>query len=125
MKFIVSILLIALLSFVSGLYFPWWGIALAAFIVSAFIPLRPGLAFLAGFLALFLLWGLMAWSIDAGNTSILSKKISRILPLDGSPFLLIMVTALVGALVGGGAALTGSFLRKNEGGSSEKKVGIF
>lgn len=119
MKFIVSILLIALLSFVSGLYFPWWGIALAAFIVSAFIPLRPGLAFLAGFLALFLLWGLLAWGIDVGNVSILSKKVSRILPLDGSSFLLILVTALVGALVGGGAALTGSFIKKR-GGFSEK-----
>ncbi|MHA4810248.1 hypothetical protein ACX0G9_19200 [Flavitalea flava] len=119
MKFIVSILLIALLSFVSGLYFPWWGIALAAFIVSAFIPQRPGLAFLAGFLALFLLWGLLAWGIDSGNAGILSKKIARILPLDGSPVLLILVTALVGALVGGGGSLTGSFL-KQRGGLSEK-----
>lgn len=115
MKFIVSVLLIALLSFLGGLYLPWWGIAMAAFIVSALIPQRPGLAFLSGFLALFLLWGLFAWGIDAANASILSKKISRILPLGGSPYLLILVTALVGALVGGGAALTASFLRKKEG----------
>jgi len=112
MKFTVTVLLIAALSFLSGLYLPWWGFALASALVSALIPQRPGIAFLSGFVAVFLLWGLLAWSIDAANNSILSKKIAQILPLGGSPALLILVTALVGALVGGGAALTGSYLQK-------------
>ena len=108
MKFIVSTVLIALLSLIAGLYGPWWGFALAAFLVSALITQRPGMAFLSGFLALFLLWGLLAWAIDASNGSILSRKIAQILPLGGSPVLLILVTAMVGALIGGGAALSGS-----------------
>jgi len=112
MKFVISTLLIALLSFLSGLYLPWWGIALAAFLVSVVIPLRPGLSFLSGFLALFLLWALLAWSMDAPNNSILSVKIAQILPLGGSTVLLILITAFVGALVGGGAALTGSYIQK-------------
>lgn len=112
MKFLISTLLIALLGFLSGLYLPWWGVALGAFLVSALIPQRPGLAFLSGFLALFLLWALLAWSMDAPNKSILSVKIAQILPLGGSTILLILVTAFVGALVGGGAALTGSYLQK-------------
>ena len=110
MKFLISTLLIVLLSFLSGLYLPWWGIALAAFLVSALVPQRPGLSFLSGFLALFLLWASLAWAMDASNNSILSVKIAQILPLGGSSFLLILVTALVGALVGGGAALTASYL---------------
>lgn len=110
MKFLISTLLIALLGFLSGLYLPWWGIALAAFLVSALVPQRPGLSFLSGFLALFLLWALLAWAIDTPNNSILSVKIAEILPLGGSSILLILITALVGALVGGGAALTGSYL---------------
>ena len=110
MKFLISTLLIVLLSFLSGLYLPWWGIALAAFLVSALVPQRPGLSFLSGFLALFLLWASLAWAMDAANNSILSVKIAQILPLGGSSFLLILVTALVGALVGGGAALTASYL---------------
>jgi hypothetical protein len=105
-------LLIVLLSFIAGLYGPWWGFALAAFLVSALIPQRPGIAFLSGFLALFLLWGLLAWKIDAANGSILSRKVAQILPLSGSPLLLILVTAFVGALVGGGAALSASYLKK-------------
>ncbi|HEY4208420.1 MAG TPA: hypothetical protein VGM31_16455 [Puia sp.] len=112
MKFVISILLIALLSFLSGLYMPWWGCALAAFLVSALIQQRPGLAFLAGFTALFLLWAGLSWSMDAPNNGILSTKIAQILPLGGSSLALILVTALIGALVGGLAALTGSFLQK-------------
>ena len=110
-KFLVSILLIALLSFVCGLFLPWWTIALVAFIVSVLIPLKPLPSFFAGFLAIFLLWGGLALGIDQLNNSILSAKIAAILPLGGSVIALILVTAFVGALVGGGAAITGSFLK--------------
>jgi hypothetical protein len=112
MKFLASTALIALLSLIAGLYGPWWGFALAAFLVSVLITQRPGMAFLSGFVALFLLWGLLAWRIDAANGSLLSRKVAQILPLGGSPFLLILVTAIIGALVGGGAALSGSYLKK-------------
>ena len=40
-KFLVNILLIALLSFIAGLFFPNWVIAPIAFVVSLLIPLRP------------------------------------------------------------------------------------
>lgn len=110
MKFLVTTLLTALLSFLCGLYLPWWGFALAACLIGALIPQKPYLSFLSGFLGLFLLWGILAFIIDAANNSVLSVKIAQILPLGGSSILLILVTALVGALVGGGAALTGSLL---------------
>src|SRR5580693_10342708 len=104
MKFIVSLLLTALLGFVSGLYLPWWGIAFAALLVSIVIPQKPGMAFLSGFAGIFLLWGGLAWWIDSENDSILSQKIAQVLPLDGSVISLILVTAFVGALVAGFAA---------------------
>jgi hypothetical protein len=112
MKLFVSILLTALLGFVSGLYLPWWGIAVAAALVNVLLPLRPGKAFLSGFIAIFLLWGIMAWGIDSANGSILSQRIALILPLGGSSTLFILVTALVGGLVGGMAALSASFLKR-------------
>src|SRR5882672_1665133 len=96
-KFFVSILLIALLSFVSGLLLPWWTIAVAAFIVSALIPQRPLAAFFNGFLALFLLWGGLALYIDVSNNSILSTRIAGVLPLQGSSVALLLVTGFVGA----------------------------
>lgn len=111
MKFIISLLLTALLSFTAGLYLPWWSIALCAFIVSVLILQAPLKAFLAGFLGVFLLWLIFSWSIDAANDQILSHKIAQIFPLNGISFLLILVTAIVGGLVSGLAALSGSYLR--------------
>lgn len=111
MKFIISIVLTFLLSMALGLFMGWWSIAVAAFIVAAAIPQKPGLAYLSGFLGLFLLWGGLAWWIDVKNQGLLSHKIALLLPLNGSSWLLILITALVGAMVAGFAALTGCYLR--------------
>jgi hypothetical protein len=112
MKLLVAIILTALLSFAAGLYFPWWSIAIAAFLSVLLIPLTGGRAFLAGFLGVFLLWFVLALWIDIKNQHILSKKIAEIFPLGGSSFAIILVTAIIGAVVGGLAALSGSYLRK-------------
>jgi hypothetical protein len=112
MKFIISILLTGLLAFLAGLWFDWWIIAIAAFLIALLVVQRPGKAFLSGFIALFVLWGLFSWWIDMKNDQILSQKIAVVLPLGGSSVLLILVTALIGGIVGGFGALSGSFLRR-------------
>jgi hypothetical protein len=111
MKFIFSILLTALLAFALGLYLPWWSLALAAFLVAALITLKPGWAFLAGFLSVFLLWALMAWIMSSGNDHILAHRVSQVIIKQDSPGTLVLVTGLVGGLVGGFAALSGRYLR--------------
>ena len=113
MKFIISILLIALLSAAACLYLPWWSIAVVALIVSALIPQRSGKAFLTGFIALFMLWGGLAWYISDNNNNLLAHKVSVIILTQDNPLLLIIATALIGALVAGFAALTGSYLRRS------------
>jgi hypothetical protein len=110
MKFLVSIFLIMLLSFAGGLYFPWWSIAISSFIVAAVIPLRLGIAFIAGFLGLFLLWGGLALWISSSNDNILAHRVSLLMIKSDSPYLLILVTAIIGALVGGFSSMTGSLL---------------
>jgi len=112
LKYILSILVTALAGFVAGLYLPWWGIAIAAFLVSAAIPQKPAFSFLSGFLGIFLLWEVLAWWIDNKNNGILSQKIANVLPLGGSTVLLIILTSVIGALVAGFAALAGSYLRR-------------
>ena len=112
MKFIISIILIALSAFVLGIYMPWWSLALAAFFIPLFIDLKPGFAFLAGFIALFLLWGLMSSIISSNNQQVLAHKISRLILSTDSPGLLIFVTALLGSIVAGFASLSGNLLRK-------------
>ena len=111
MKFLTATILTALLAFVSGLFLPWWGIAVVALLVAVLVHQKAGKAFLAGFLGLFLLWGLLAFWIDMKNDHILSHKIAAILPLGGNSIALIAVTGLIGGLVAGFAAMSGSFLR--------------
>ena len=111
MKFLISILLIALLSFALGLYLPWWTLAVVAFVVAALIHQRAGKSFLSGFIALFLMWGILATIIDQKNQQVLSKKIASLLSLGDGAFVLVLLTALVGGLVAGLGAMSGSYLR--------------
>ncbi len=112
MKFIVSVLLTALLSFAACLYFPWWSIAVAAFIVAAAIKQSAAKSFSAGFTALFLLWGGLSFYISSANEHMLAHKVSMVLLKVDNPWMLISITAIIGALTAGLGALSGSFIRK-------------
>ena len=112
MKFIIVLLLIALLGFAAPLYFSWWSFVVTSFIIALFIQQKAFIAFLAGFAGMFLLWLFLTLIIDNANQHILSQKIAQLLPLNGSSLLLILITALIGGLISGFAALTGSLARK-------------
>lgn len=112
MRFLISILVTALLAFACGLYLPWWSIALAAFVVGLSIELRPLHSFFAGFAGILLLWLLLMLLINSANDGILASKVSQVLGLGASPVLLIVVNCVIGSLVGGMGALTGSLLRR-------------
>lgn len=114
MKSIVAIMLTGLLAFLGGMYMQWWSLAIAAFLIALLVPQKSGKAFLSGFLGVFLLWSILAWWIDIRNEGILAKKIAAVLPLGGNEYLLILVTAFLGGLVAGFAALSGSFLRSSK-----------
>lgn len=111
MRLLLTILLIAALSFIVGLILPWWSIALISFVIALLLQPHSGLGFISGFMGIFILWGILALWIDLKNESILSHKIAQIFPLGGSSILIILITALIGALVGGFAAMAGSSLR--------------
>jgi hypothetical protein len=112
MKFGISIALTFIVSFAAGLYLPFWSAALVSFLVAVFIYQKPGMAYLSGFLSIFLLWGGLSFWIDSQNNSILSQKIATMFPLGGNGLLLILMTAIVGAIIGGLSALSGSFVRR-------------
>ncbi|RYZ23227.1 MAG: hypothetical protein EOO16_05725 [Chitinophagaceae bacterium] len=112
MRFLLSILLIVFFAFIAGRYLPWWSIAIVAFLVGVAIPQRLLRNFLSGFIAIFLLWAGLALWLDIGNEHLLSRKVAELLKLPSS-FLLVLVTALVGGLVGGFASLSGGSLRAN------------
>jgi len=114
MKFIIALILTALLSFAVCLYFPWWSIAIAAFVVAVLIPQQPGKSFLTGFLALFFLWAALSFWMSNNNEHLLAHRVSVLILKADSPYLLILATASIGAIIAGLAALSGSLLRRSK-----------
>jgi hypothetical protein len=112
MKFFISILLIALLSFAASLFLPWWVIAIAGFVVALFIPQKTGLAFLSGFIALFILWAGLSFYISNANDNLLAHKMSMLFIKIDNPFLLFIVTGVIGGLVAGLGSLSGRLFKK-------------
>ncbi len=112
MKFIIALLLTAILAYFGGIYFPWWTIAVAAFLVPLLIVQPPFRSFLTGFLAVFLLWAYLAWQADNANEGILSERISPLIPGPDNALFLILITGFLGGLLGGLGALTGSLIRR-------------
>ena len=112
MKSIVSIILIMLLSFMTCLYFPWWSIAFVAFAVTAIIPQSTLMSFISGFFSLFILWGALSFWISNSNGHLFAHKVSLVILKVDNPYLLMLASALTGALVAGSAALAGSHLGK-------------
>lgn len=112
MKFNSSLIITMLLSFTACLYFPWWSIAIVAFLVSVVIPQSGLMSFVTGFCALFLLWGGLSYWISINNDHLLSHKLSLLILKTDNPYFLILATALTGALTAGFAAMAGSFVAK-------------
>ncbi len=114
MKFVLSIILNAVLVYLGGLLLPWWSLVPIIFLISAILNQNNIASFLSGFLAIFCLWAGMAWIIDQQNHQILSQRIANLLPLQGNSFLLILITGLIGGIVAGLASLSGSLLRSHK-----------
>lgn len=86
--------------------FPWWTMAIGAFLVGFVFSNTGFKSFLAGFISVGLLWLGLALFIDYDTQSLLTEKISQLFPAN-----IFLLTSLTGALVGGFASMTGSLLK--------------
>ncbi|MEM7110353.1 MAG: hypothetical protein AAF519_19150 [Bacteroidota bacterium] len=111
MKFVLKVVLIASISALGQLFLPFWSVAMVAFLIGFVIEGNGFSSFLSGFLGVGLLWATVALIIDVQTASLLSGKIASVLPFAGSVPLLILVTVLIGAVVGGFGALSGNMFR--------------
>lgn len=100
-------LIILITAFLLNLFLPWWSIAIPGLIFGYMFKQKGLASFAWGFLALFLLWGGQALYIHFANDGILSTRIATMLGV-GSPYLVILITGVLGGLVSGLATLTGS-----------------
>jgi len=105
------LLLMALLAALAQLLLPWWSLAVVAFALGFLLARSGKAAFWAAFAGVGLSWLLPALWLNARNHGLLAQRMASLLPLGGSPLALVLVTAVVGGLVGGLAALAGQWLR--------------
>jgi hypothetical protein len=110
MRFLIQLIVIIILASILELFLPWWSITFAAFFGGWLF--RTNLNFVAGFLGVALLWTITSLIIDMSAAAPLSERVATTFFLP-KPFLFV-VTAVIGGLVGGFAAMAGSALRKEK-----------
>ena len=103
--------LIFILSLVAQVFLPWWIIAPLAFVLSFWKGVSARNSFVAGFSGIALGWLGYSLFIHVQSAGILTERIANVLPLHNA-VLLILVTVIVGGLVGGMAALAGYYCRQ-------------
>jgi len=102
-NFIVTILLVAILS----QFLPWWSVMVAGFVSSLFFSLKKVAVFFVPFLAILIFWSMYAFIITNANDFTLAKKIAILFPLGGNPYVLILITGIIGGVAAGIAAMLG------------------
>lgn len=109
MKFFIQVIFIIIIAFILELFLPWWSIAVAAFAGGMLFNTRAN--FLAGFLAIAILWAVKALLIENSAAAPLTERVATIF-MTTKPVLFIL-TSVIGGLVAGFAAMTGSALHKS------------
>lgn len=92
------------------LFLPWWTLFIPAVLLGATLFDSSGSAFFTGFISLFAAWSVQVLYIDIANESILSGRIAEMLGV-GQSWLVILITALIGGLIGGMGTLLGAQIR--------------
>jgi len=106
MKFLLQILATIVGCFVVQYFLPWWTMAVVSLVAGYYFHNRGFASFAAGFLGAGLLWLGTAYYMDVATQSILTGKVSKLFPLN-----IFILMTVVGGLVGGFAALTGTLMR--------------
>ena len=103
MNFIATVVLALILA----QFLPWWSVMVAGFLSSIFISLKKRAVFFIPFLAIALFWIAHAFWLSSVNDFTLAEKIAVLLPLNGNPYLLILIAGLIGGLAAGTAGVLG------------------
>lgn len=111
MRFVLHIGLTALLICIVQRWLPAWSVVICAGVVAMGMASTYTHAFLGGFTGVSLVWMTASAVIDVRTHSILSAKIAPLLGLS-SPILLVLLTGLIGGVLGGLGAISGHQIRQ-------------
>jgi len=108
MLFLIILILSVALSYI----LPWWIVVIVAFLAALLFGKTSGQSFWSGFAAVFVGWTILALLKSVPNDNILADRVVQLFPLPHNWIWVLLVTALIGGLVGGLGALSGLLLRK-------------
>ncbi len=111
MNLILRIAIIAVLGSIAQTYLPWWSTVVIALLVEAFVGKTDNTSFFSGFYGMAIPWMALAAYIDVKSESILTFRILELFKLPQFSFVLIIVTGLIGGLVGGVGSMTGGWIK--------------
>jgi hypothetical protein len=103
---------IFVLGFAAQSFLPWWSIAVVAFLVGVWQSESALKSFTYGTAAVTLLWLIYAGYQNQQNGGLISEAMAQMLGGAISGTQLMIVTGLIGGIVGGVAAMTGTFFRQ-------------
>lgn len=112
MNFLLRIVVIALLSSVAQIYFPWWSIILVALVVEMILGKGDSTKFFAGFYGIAIPWMVYAGYLDHANASILSDRVLQMFSLPPFGFVLVIITGLIGGIIGGVSSVVGGWIKQ-------------
>lgn len=108
----IQVLLIALISLLAQFILPWWSLVVVAFVVCFWRSPGGGKAFLYGFAGVALVWLAYALLIHVRTDGIFTGRMSELLFKTHSAVIPMVVTAILGGLVGGLGGLSGFYVRQ-------------
>ncbi|GAB4026030.1 hypothetical protein [Spirosoma koreense] len=108
----IQILLIAVLSLLVQLILPWWSLAIVAFLVCLWRSPAAATAFLYGFTGIALVWLGYALLIHLKTAGILTGRMSELIAKTHSDLIPLLITTILGGVVGGLAGLSGFLVRQ-------------
>jgi len=104
-------LLFALLAWLLSLILPWWSLTIPGILLGIFLGKTGWRSFGYGFLGIGGWWLIQSLYIHLANDGLLTTRIADLFSLP-SAWLVILITVLIGGLIGGFSTLTGYLLRK-------------
>ena len=110
LKNMLSILALAVAYWLVPMFLPWWSVAIPA-VIFGFLAKNNLWAFFTAFLVLALVWGVQAQMQNAANAGLLAGKMGTLLGGLGA-IQMVLVTAVLGGLIGGIFGLSGQALKK-------------
>jgi hypothetical protein len=109
-KTIINFIATIILAYVLSLFLPWWSVMVAAFAIALLVPLKKVAVFFIPFIAILIFWMVYSYVLSSANDFTLARRIAVLLPLGGNPYLLMLVTGVVGGIAAGIAAILGKQL---------------